>query len=645
MTAPLVSFAGLASGFNYRDLVDAIIAQERVPATRLEAEQAAISARRSALDTYRGLLAAVKGAATTLRDGTAFDATTATTTITSGTRALATVSTAPGVTPGSVSLSVDQLARAAKYVATGVADASADLASVGTFTINGQAVDVTAGMSLADVRDAINAKNTGSTPTGVTASILSVTPTEQRLVLSSTTTGAAGLTIADTAGTVLQSLGLLDGGGVVPPAAVLQEGADAIFRLDGILLTRSSNVVSDAIEGVTITLTSDEAGAETAITFGRFADTAKTALREFTEAYNRLATFLREQGTAGGGARPALYNDSLLRGLRRDLPNELLRSVFGAPADFSTVSGAGLSLTRDGTLLFDAALFDTAYQARQAELRSLFGETRTASGVGVEFASAGGNPASGTYAVEVLGAPTRATATTTGFGGTYDAGATPDAITIRNTASGVSATVALTTGQTIGEIRDAIAAATASVGVAVSVNVVGGELEISADDVGSNGNFTLEFTGLGDGTGELWSSDVTATGADITGTIGGQAATGTGDLLVGTAGTNVAGLSVRYTGGATGAVGDITLAVGTGAAVERILDRYLDTGGSLDSRLSQLDLRSQRITERVNAVDTRLERRRATLLAQFLRMETSIARLQSVSQSFLSALTPSNGGA
>jgi flagellar hook-associated protein 2 len=645
MTAPLVSFAGLASGFNYRDLVDAIIAQERTPAARLEAEQAALSAKRSALDTYRGLLAAVKSAATTLRDGTAFDATTATTTITSGTRALATVSTAPGVTPGSVSLTVDQLARAAKYVATGVADASADLGTVGTFTINGQAVDVTAGMSLAAVRDAINAKNTGSTPTGVTASILSVTPTDQRLVLSSTTTGATGLTIADTAGTVLQSLGLVDGLGAVPPTAVLQEGTDAIFRLDGILLTRSSNVVADAIEGVTITLTSEEEGAETAITFGRFADTAKTALREFTEAYNRLASFLREQGTAGEATRPALYNDSLLRGLRRDLPNELLRSVFGAPADFSTVSGAGLSLTRDGSLLFDAALFDEAYQNRQEALRALFSETRTASGTGVEFASAGGNPASGTYAVEILGAPTRASATTAGFGGTYDAGATPDAITIRNTASGIATTVALTTGQTISEIRDAIAAATALAGIGVSVNVVGGELEISADDVGSNGNFTLEFTGLGDGAGELWPGDVTATGDDITGTIGGEAATGTGDLLVGNAGTTSAGLSVRYTGGATGAVGDITLAVGTGAAVERILDRYLDTGGSLDSRLSQLDLRSQRITERVDAVDTRLERRRATLLAQFLRMETSIARLQSVSQSFLSALTPSTGAA
>lgn len=645
MTAPLVSFAGLASGFNYRDLVDAIIAQERVPATRLESEQTALTRQRSALDTYRGLLAAVKTAATTLRDGTAFDATTATTTISAGTRALATVATSAGVTPGSVSLTVDQLARAAKYAATGVADATADLGTVGTFTVNGQTVDVTAGMSLADLRDAINAKNTGSTPTGVSASILSVSPTEQRLVLSSTSIGAAGLTLADTAGTVLQSLGLLDGVGEVPPAAVLQAGTDAIFRLDGILLTRSSNVISDAIEGVTLTLTSDEAGAQTEITFGRFADTAKSALQGFTEAYNRLATFLREQGTAGEGARPALYNDSLLRGLRRDLPSELLRTVFGAPADLATVGGAGLSLTRDGTLLFNAALFDEAYQARQADLRALFGESRTASGVGVEFASAGGNPASGTYAVEILGAATRATATTAGFGGVYDAGATPDSITIRNTASGASATVALTTGQTIGEIRDAIAAATASAGVAVTVSLEGGQLQISADDVGSSGNFTLEFSGLGDGATELWASDVSATGDDITGTIGGQPATGSGNLLVGNAGTDVAGLSVRYTEVATGAVGSITLAVGTGAAVERLLDRYLDTGGSLDSRLTQLDLRSQRITDRVNAVDTRLERRRATLLAQFLRMETSIARLQSVSQSFLSALTPRTGAA
>lgn len=637
MTAPIVSFSGLASGLDTRALVDAIIAQARVPAVRLEADQAAITQQRAALTTFDGLLGTLRSAAATLRLGTPFEATTATTAVVSGTGPLATVTTAAGVAPGSVRLSVDQLARAAKLSSSAVADPAAALGNAGTISINGRTLDVAADTTLTGLRDAINALNSGSTPSGVSATILGISPTEQRLVLTSAATGAAGIALADTTGTVLQSLGLVDAIGNTEPGAVLQAGTDAIFRLDGFLLTRSSNVVTDAINGVTLTLTSEEAGAVTDVTFGRFADAARTALQQFTDAYNAVTGFLRAQGTATDTSRPVLFNDALLRGLRRDLPTQLLQGVLGAAPDLATAASAGLSLTREGTLQFNAATFDAAFNTRPADVRALFTETLSATGTGLSLLSSGGNPTGGTFDVEILAPATRATLSSSGFSGSYDAGATADELTLRNFTTGRSVTVALTTGLTTLAIRDAIQAAADSVGLGLDVAVSGNDLEFTAQAIGSAGSFALEFSGLGDGGSELFAGNVSASGDDVIGTIGGFLATGSGDLLVGNGDTPVAGLSVRSTSSATGIVGSVSLRVGTGASIERLLDQIVGVGGALDQRRAQLDLRSERITDRIEGIDVRLERRRTTLLGQFLRMEAAISRLQS-SQSALGVL-------
>ncbi len=637
MTAPIVSFSGLASGLDTRALVDAIIAQARVPAVRLEADQTAITQQRAALTTFDGLLGTLRSAAATLRLGTPFEATTATTAVVSGTGPLATVTTAAGVAPGSVRLSVDQLARAAKLSSSAVADPAAALGNAGTISINGRTLDVAADTTLTGLRDAINALNSGSTPSGVSATILGISPTEQRLVLTSAATGAAGIALADTTGTVLQSLGLVDALGNTEPGAVLQAGTDAIFRLDGFLLTRSSNVVTDAINGVTLTLTSEEAGAVTDVTFGRFADAARTALQQFTDAYNEVTSFLRAQGTATDTSRPALFNDALLRGLRRDLPTQLLQSVLGAAPDLATAASAGLSLTREGTLQFNAATFDAAFNTRPADVRALFTETLSATGTGLSLLSSGGNPTGGTFDVEILAPATRATLSSSGFSGSYDAGATADELTVRNVTTGRSVTVALTTGMTTLAIRDAIQAAADSIGLGLNVDVSGNDLEFTAQAIGSPGSFALEFSGLGDGGSELFAGNVSASGDDVIGTIGGFLATGSGDLLVGNGDTPVAGLSVRSTSSATGIVGSVSLRVGTGASIERLLDQIVGVGGTLDQRRAQLDIRSERITDRIEGIDVRLERRRTTLLGQFLRMEAAISRLQS-SQSALGVL-------
>jgi flagellar hook-associated protein 2 len=643
MTAPLVSFSGLASGFDYRSLVDAIIAQERVPATRLETQLDTLSAQQNALGTYRTQLDTLRTAAAALRDGTAFDATTSTTQVLSGSRAVATVTTSPDAAAGSFRLAVSQLARTEKLAGTGQASSTDPLGVTGSFALNGVTIDVSATDSLADLRDRINALNSGATPLGVSATILSVAGTDNRLVLTSATSGADGISLSDTSGTVLEGLGFLSAGGVANPAAVLVDGADAVFTIDGITLTRTSNSVTDAIAGVTLTLTSDEAGAVTDVTVGRFADAAHSAMQAFVDAYNSLVSFIQTQDTASDSSRPPLYNDSLLRGLRRDLPTQLLTTVFGAQPDLATAASVGLSLDRTGKLSLDSTTFATAFNTRYDEVRALFGEERSATSADVSFVSSGSSTTSGTWDVEITAPATAATLITSGFGGVYDAGATPDTLQVTDTRSGLSVTVDLTTGMTTADIVAAIQTASDEAGLNFTVVAEGNDIRITHGVTGSAAGLDLSVTGVGDGAAEAWSGPVVASGTDVTGTIGGFAATGSGSVLVGNSGTDVAGLSVRYSGTTAGAAGSISLGVGTAAAVERLLDRYVQTGGLLDTRLNQWATQSDRAQSRIDDIDARLDRRRANLLARFVAMEAAIARLQQSSSGFLNTLSPQSG--
>jgi flagellar hook-associated protein 2 len=645
MTAPLSSISGLISGFNYRDLVDAIIAQARVPADRWEAESAANTARTTALATYRGLLDKVRTAAKALSTGTAFDAMSSTTSVLAGTRAIASATADATATTGSYQIKVDQLAKAEKLAGTIGRDAAAALGAAAEFTVNGQAVTVDTTDTLVTLQGKINALNSGATPTGVSATILTVAPGDSRLILTSTKSGAAGITLADTVGTTLQTLGFQDGLGAELAGSVLVNGADAQFRIDDIPLTRTSNVVTDAITGVTLTLTGDDVGAVTSIQVDRFVDAARTSMQQFVEAYNGLVAFLKTQGTASTTSTPPLYGQSLIRTARAQLPSLLLEAVGGAAADLATVGQAGLSLTRDGTVTLDATKFDAAFKDRQGDLRTLFTEQRTATGAGLTFVSSAQASTAGSRAIDITALATKATLLTSGFVGTYDAGGSADQVTVTDTNSGRTATVALTTGMSTADIVTALQTAFDTNELNLTATAVGNEIQLDQLGFGSGAGITLAFTGLGDGAAEAWSADTAVAGTDVAGTIGGLAATGIGQLLVGTSGTDAAGLTIQYSGLVTGAVGSINLSLGAGARIERLLEQFLATGnGLVDSKVSALETRNSRLSSRVTELDARLERRRAVLLANFLQMETAIARLKQQSTSLLGSTSSSSNG-
>ena len=216
--------SGLGTGINSQQAVDNIVKAKRQPAVSLETRISDNKARTTALKELRTSLNALQNAITNMRGAVTFGNTG---NVFAAKQTFATTSRTDGLTPssannligvsvsnsaavGSQTLEVRRLATAHKVVSGTFASTSSALGISGGIDIsNGTTtttVTIQATDSLADVRDRINNANTGTNATKVTASIVSVSPTQNVLILSNDTLGT-NLNVTDS-GTALSGLGL-----------------------------------------------------------------------------------------------------------------------------------------------------------------------------------------------------------------------------------------------------------------------------------------------------------------------------------------------------------------------------------------------------------------------------------------------------
>lgn len=483
---PIGTFSGLASGIQWRDMIDQIIQLERVRRVNPLTNQ--ISAQQKRIDAWNGYQGAVNKLATAakaLSKGTAFEAMRVTAGATPGGRALFSASASSAAQPGTYSVDVLQLAQAEKLGSGAQPSATASLELTGRqdpegnplaleFTVNGVPVAIAPDASLNDVRDAINAANQGATRSGVSATILSTGPNEHRLILTAEQTGADGIRLIDGEDGALGQLGIaqpttqtaqfaskstpiatilglssppavrtvviggqeitvdletdtldsilyklqtaspaigativtetvggrevhrlqidanvgpaLDGEGNpdpvsqqildelglrATPASPINAGADARIAIDGFELTRRSNVIGDALAGVTLNLQHAEPGTAVDLRIERNQDSAVNAVKAFASAYNELVALTRQQSAAG----QPLAGNGTLRTATSSLRNVLLtppESSNGERHGFERATLIGVSLTRHGTLEVDEAALKQALSENPAGVRALF---------------------------------------------------------------------------------------------------------------------------------------------------------------------------------------------------------------------------------------------------------------------------------
>lgn len=218
-----INIGGLASGVQWRDLVDQLAAADKARrVTPLQTQLSGAEKRKAAWNDMAALVQKLQDAGNSLKTGSAFSNFSATASASSLTnRTLVSSSASAAAKPGSYRVEVVDLARSEKLSGAVVSSSTVALGLIGSFTIGGQSLSVVPTDTLDGVRDKINALNAGGTATKVSASVLSTGAGQKRLVLSADGVGSTGTGLADGAEGVLRDLGFVDSKSRAVPSSTL----------------------------------------------------------------------------------------------------------------------------------------------------------------------------------------------------------------------------------------------------------------------------------------------------------------------------------------------------------------------------------------------------------------------------------------
>jgi flagellar hook-associated protein 2 len=297
-----------------------------------------------------------------------------------------------GAATGDHTLQISQIATAQKVIGSSVADKTAELGYSGTFSIGlagGTSADVaiTSTMSLEDVVDAINAQ---TSTTNVQASIIQVSSTEFEMVLSGTEDAADIETSSVSGDDIMNKLGVTDSSGDFTD--VLQTAQPAIFKLDGVSLTRDTNDITDVLSGVTFNLLQDTPTGTT-LNISIEADTSSisTALQTFVTDYNAFRDYvygqqqLSSDGTVDSSS--VLFGDGTMRTIMTQMEQALNSSIGGL-----SLSDLGLSFNTTNDLELDTSVLSTTLSQNLAGAMSLLSAQTTTSSSSLSVVNTGSSP-------------------------------------------------------------------------------------------------------------------------------------------------------------------------------------------------------------------------------------------------------------
>ena len=175
-----------------------------------------------------------------------------------------------------------------------------------------------------------------------------------------------------------------------------------------------------------------------------------------------------------------------------------------------------------------------------------------------------------------------------------------------------------------------------------------GHLVLTHDNYGSDYSFDISEDAATAGN-KLWTggNQTVNNGVDVAGTINGEAAIGSGQLLTGDDGeNNVDGLVIKYTGTDVDLdVGDVKLTLGTAALFDRVLFNITDPyDGYVGFKLDSLQNNINRYETQIEQMEERLDRKTEMMINRFVAMETALSAIQSQSQWLSGQIDAISGG-
>jgi flagellar hook-associated protein 2 len=350
-----VSSATSTSNIDVAGIVEQLMTVENRPLDALKAKITQQNTVICDLGVIKGKVSTFQEALRAFQDPTTFNSSSASSTNTAVVGVLA----SNGAIKGNYSLSVNAVALATKATVSGY-DSATELAgidadagfgiTIGTTTYNtkgtpaGTAV-IGANPTVTDLKNWINALGED-----VSASVVQTTANQFSLMIQGTKTGI------DNAVTYA---------GLTPPGTVSTIAAqDASFSIDGITFTRSTNSVSDVLNGVTLNLVKASDTAQT-ISITKGADVSSAAINTLIKAYNDLMSSYKEMtANSSNSTKPGTFANSptalsFINQIKASFAKGISYTEGGTLKTMS-LSTLGIDLQLDGTAKFNSTNFATA---------------------------------------------------------------------------------------------------------------------------------------------------------------------------------------------------------------------------------------------------------------------------------------------
>lgn len=387
-----ISSAGIGSGLAVESIISQLMKLERQPITQLQQRQSSFNSKLSSLGKIKSAMSSLQAAADNIKSAAKF----ALFRTDVGNTDVLGASAGSGATPSAHSIEVTSLAATQKLAAPG-RTSSTDTIATGTLTLElgklsggsytpdaGRTYTITidsTNNTLEGLRDAIN--DLGA---DVTASIINDGSTSPaRLVISPKNSGTAN---------VVRMTGL--SGFEFNPAAPLTgsmqqtiAAVDAVAIIDGITVTKSSNVLTDAIPGVTLTLTAKNEGTPTTLQVSTDSEAVKKSIESFVKAYNDLNSLIRAETSfnTSSGQAAALNSDSAVRSVRDQL-RQVVSSDLSAPAGGLTrLSDIGITFGTDGAMTINNTKLDQVLADPNKDIAGLFAGKSGVTGIAAQLST------------------------------------------------------------------------------------------------------------------------------------------------------------------------------------------------------------------------------------------------------------------
>jgi flagellar hook-associated protein 2 len=393
----------------------------------------------------------------------------------------------------------------------------------------------------------------------------------------------------------------------------------------GIVVTRSSNTVTDLYDGVTLTLKQADPTTTVTLDVDKDVDDLTAKVKSWVDTMNATLTSIDSQSAYDAATKTGgpLLGDAAVRAVRAQLIGALTSASNNGP--LRSLSQIGITIARNGRLQLDESVLKTAVTDQTSAVADLLGRSAAVSTANASFVSGTDATVAGTYAIDI----TTASAPAALSGAAFAALASSETLTIRLGTASVNVTLA--TGATPTDVASAINAALNAAHVSARASVSAGALRIESVDHGASAVLGITSSAVGadtTGLGVTAGVERTATGIDVAGTIGGQAGTGIGQLLSATVGAPK-GLTVRVGAGVTGAIGTVTYGGGVTGAVSNLLGSTGLATVSLADSISSVNIKKTAYNEQIERIQDRLTRTEQRLRRQFTQLETSLALLRS----------------